>query len=122
VKDLRVTHDGDLIIDDDLSIVEGGDELCQSLETLLTIEEGEFELEPLIGLDRTHLQGKDYDPAKAEVDITDCIEQHEKRITSVGPIDFFVQERSLSIEMNSMVGMTSSDEEVQFDAEVELDA
>lgn len=57
MKTLKVDKDGDLVFDKhkELEIVEGGEEICQSIERTLTTRMGEWFLNTNFGLDHEHL-------------------------------------------------------------------
>ena len=57
MKTLKVDKNGDLVFDKhkELEMVEGGDEICQSIERTLTTRMGEWFLNVNFGLDHEHL-------------------------------------------------------------------
>lgn len=87
MKTLELVN-GDLILKDgELAMVEGDEELAQSVEMILKTSLGEFELDEFLGVDRENLLGKNLDEEEAQYDIIEAIAQ-EERIATVEDIEF----------------------------------
>ena len=105
--------DGDLMIDEngDIVMVEGDEELAQSVRMILETRKGEFFLEPDHGLVFDNLLGKEADLAKAHEDIVEAVLQ-EERIASVEDVIFTDNQqertRSVSLKMQKTDGGTLS--------------
>lgn len=88
MKTFKVDDKGDLIIQDgDLVMIEGDDEIVQSIERRLSTNQGEWFLDTEFGLDYESIRGKDVTKEKAELVITEAVYQDE-RIEDTAILDF----------------------------------
>lgn len=89
IKALKLNTEKDLdIIDGNLSLIEGLDEVRQSVERTLTTNTGEWFLDMLFGLNYAAIQGKGKDPESIRLAITEAILQ-----------DVRIAEADISIEL-----------------------
>lgn len=95
--------DGDLVFDGqgNLVMVEGEDEIVQSIERILTTNKGEWFLNLEHGLDYQEIQGKGRDIEGIKLAITEAILQ-EERVSEVEKIDLFLdKDRHLKINVTA---------------------
>jgi uncharacterized protein YabN with tetrapyrrole methylase and pyrophosphatase domain len=88
MKNLKLV-DGDLSFDSDgsLEMVSDDDELKQSLELILQIQLGEFDLDETVGLDWTNIFTKVFDESLARTDIIEALMQDD-RVEEVSDVSF----------------------------------
>ncbi|WP_051291496.1 DUF2634 domain-containing protein [Fictibacillus gelatini] len=111
--------DGDIVIENgDIAMIEGDEELAQSVRMLLQTRKGEFFLEEDHGLVFDHILGKDFNLDEARDDIIEAISQ-EDRIASVEEIafndDLQSRTRTISLTLKKDDGETLSVEGVEID-------
>ncbi|EST12039.1 DUF2634 domain-containing protein [Sporolactobacillus laevolacticus] len=95
--------DGDLVMKNgEIQMVEGDEELAQSVESILKTRQGEFFMDTEFGLNRDNLLGKQADQDGAHDDIVEAIAQ-EERIATMDNISFAddrsTRSRSISLSM-----------------------
>lgn len=94
---------GDLIFDaqNNLVMVEGKEEIAQSIERILTTNKGEWFLNLEHGLDYKAITGKGRDIEGIKLAITEAILQ-EERVSEVEKIDLFLdKDRHLKINVTA---------------------
>lgn len=81
--------DGDIVIDEngDIVMVEGGEELAQSVRSILETRKGEFFLETDHGLSFDNILGKQLKKMEARDDIIEAVSQ-EPRVAAVTDVVF----------------------------------
>ena len=95
--------DGDLVFDGqgNLVMVEGEDEIAQSIEMVLTTNKGEWFINLEHGLDYKAITGKGRDIEGIKLAITEAILQ-EERVSEVEKIDLFLdKDRHLKINVTA---------------------
>lgn len=100
MKTLKLV-DGDLCFENGtLQMVEGDEEIAQSVELTLKTRLGEFTLDEHFGLDRSNIVGKSFDQEEAQYDIINAVTQDE-RIASVESVEFSYDKetRNLSVHL-----------------------
>lgn len=101
MKTLKLV-DGDLSFSDiGLEMVDGKDEIAQSLRIILATRLGEFYLDDTVGLDTSVILTKGFDEGAAHDAIIDALMQ-DGRVVEVTDISFAVQGRSLSVDISLM--------------------
>lgn len=119
MKDLKVSIHGDLdFLSEDIVMVEEIGELCQTINLILSVRQGEFSLDQDIGLIWDNLIGKNFNEDYLTEDISQTILEQEPRINQVDEVSFVTENRFLKID----VKMTSTNgdhltEEVLLNAE-----
>lgn len=98
--DLGLNQDNDLDFENDLSLVEDGQEVKQSLEVILRTRKGEFFADPEMGLEQSSLLGKRYNKEIAATDIFEAIEQ-DGRVSDAQIVSMIQTGRSLDIEIKA---------------------
>ncbi|MED4977229.1 DUF2634 domain-containing protein [Heyndrickxia faecalis] len=111
---------GDIVIENgEVVMVDGDEELVQSIRMLLQTRKGEFFLEPEHGLSFDNIIGKEANQDETHDDIVEAISQ-EDRIESVEKIDFNddnkARIRSISVELQKADGNALNIEGVDIDA------
>lgn len=94
--DLKLTTDGDLEFDQDLSLVDDIEEIKQALLIILKSKKGSFFSDENMGLDQTMLIGKGYDLDYVASNIAEALKQDE-RVASVVVNDIKVIGRKLQV-------------------------
>ncbi len=90
MKAFKVSYNGDLIIENgDLVIIDGNEELRQSIERILTTNVGEWFLDVGFGLNYREIQGKGKDKESIKLAIAEAIHQ-EPRIQEVDIKDIII--------------------------------
>lgn len=100
MKTFKIVN-GDLVFDGqgNLVMVEGEDEIAQSIERILTTNKGEWFLNLEHGLDYSAIQGKGRDIEGIKLAITEAILQ-EGRVSEVEKIDLSLdKDRHLKIDV-----------------------
>lgn len=100
MKTFKIVN-GDLVFDGqgNLVMVEGKEEIAQSIERILTTNKGEWFLNLEHGLDYQEIQGKGRDIEGIKLAITEAILQVE-RVSEVERIDLFLdKDRHLKINV-----------------------
>lgn len=113
-------ENGDLVIDNnDFVMLDGDEELSQSVRLLLQTQKEEFFLDEDHGLSRDNIQGKEADQDAAADDIIEAVSQ-EYRIESVEDIVFEDdrknRSRTVTLTLQKEDGETLTVEEVELDA------
>src|SRR5690554_2349142 len=100
---------GDLIFDarNNLVMVEGEDEIAQSIERVLTTNKGEWFLNLEHGLDYQEIQGKGRDVEGIKLAITEAILQ-EERVSEVEGIDTSL-DKNRHLKINVTVRLQEGD-------------
>lgn len=94
--DLKLTADGDLEFDQDLTLTDEIEEVKQALLIILKSKRGSFFADRNMGLDQTMLIGKKYDLDYAASNIAEALKQDE-RVASVVVNDIKVIGRALQV-------------------------
>lgn len=100
MKTFKIVN-GDLVFDgqNNLAMVEGEEEIAQSIERVLTTNKGEWFLNLEHGLDYQEIQGKGRDIEGIKLALTEAILQ-EERVSEVEKIDLFLdKDRHLKINV-----------------------
>lgn len=113
-------ENGDLVIENnDFILIDGDEELAQSIKTVLLTQKEEFFLNPEHGLFRENILGKEANQTAATDDIIEAISQ-EERIESTEEINFTddrnLRIRDISLTLQKVDGETLTIEEVELDA------
>ena len=82
MKDIKLTDEWEI---DPFETVEAGEEMTQCIAILLNTEQGDFVLEPEMGLTLENLL-YEYDEERARVDIISALTVHEPRITGIDEV------------------------------------
>lgn len=98
MKDLMISDDGDLM--PEIPMINGVDEVKQSVTILLKNSVGTFFADVNMGLDKTFIIDRDFEPALASDAIRDALAQDD-RISIVDDIVFApnYEQRSLNVTM-----------------------
>lgn len=102
--------DGDLCFDEsELQMVEGNEEIAQSVLISLKTRLGEFKLDENVGLDRANVLGKALNIEEARYDIVEAIMQ-EERITSVDQLEIHDDRttRTRKVDLKMSINETES--------------
>ncbi len=92
MKAFKLDSKGDLVIENgDFVMVEGNEELTQSLDRILTTNIEEWFLDPVFGLDYKAIQGKGRDVESIKLAIKEAIYQ-EERIKSAEITNLYLNE------------------------------
>lgn len=81
-KDTFLMRDGDIVIDKDLILIGGQDELRQNIENRLSINKGEWFLNLELGLEYSAIQGKGISDGEVEFAVRECCLEDD-RVKSV---------------------------------------
>lgn len=88
MKAPMIDANGDLVMQNgEIQMVEDGEELAQSVESILKTRQGEFFMDTEFGLNCDNLLGKQADQDAAHDDIVEAVAQ-EERIATVDSITF----------------------------------
>jgi phage baseplate assembly protein W len=103
-----IDSNGDLVMKNgEIQMIEGDQELAQSVESILKTRQGEFFMNTEFGLNRNNLLGKQADQDAAHDDIVEAIAQ-EERIATVDDIAFADDRSSRSRTVS--LSMTKADD------------
>lgn len=115
MRDLRVVN-GDLQLNEDLTMVSGREEVTQSCNILIGTNQGEWWLNPLHGLDFAAVQGKASDEEIRDAVIEALLQ--EPRIETVGAVEI----KRNSLARTAAVSFEASGSEGSVISEVMVDA
>jgi phage baseplate assembly protein W len=98
-----IDSNGDLVMKNgEIQMIEGDQELAQSVESILKTRQGEFFMDTEFGLNRDNLLGKQADQDAAHDNIVEAVAQ-ESRIATVDEITFSddhsTRSRTVSLSM-----------------------
>jgi phage baseplate assembly protein W len=101
--------DGDLVMKNgEIVMIDGDQELAQSVESILKTRQGEFFMDTEFGFNRDNLLGKQADQDAAHDDIVEAIAQ-EERVATVDEITFTDDRSSRSRAVS--LSMTKADDD-----------
>ena len=110
MKDFLLDKLGDIVLTNDLTHVNGPEEIAQSVRVILSTRLSEFELEPSLGLMHDNLLGKNLNIDYLKQDISETVLLQESRITSIEAIQIIkLEKRGLHINIK----MLAENEEVE---------
>jgi hypothetical protein len=100
MKTLLIDQTGDLVFKNgDFVLIEGDEELAQSVKVLLQTSKGEWFLDESFGLDRNSIFSKNFNEEEAKNSIIEVLAQ-EERIASVEEITFSRIARELYVTLS----------------------
>ncbi|GGC97949.1 DUF2634 domain-containing protein [Enterococcus wangshanyuanii] len=99
MKDLVLSSSGDVLFESDLQLVDGEDELAQSVLLILSIRLGEFFLEDELGLSHENMLAKNFNEEYLSQDIVWAITDQEPRVASVNEVEIIKNNRDLSVRV-----------------------
>lgn len=92
--------DGDIVIDKDLMLVDGQEELRQNIENRLSVNKEEWFLNIGLGLDYSAIQGKGITDAEIDFAIRECCLQDDRvESVKVARIDRNARDRTVDIKV-----------------------
>lgn len=121
MMDLALDENNDLDFDeDDLTIVDGDDEITQSLGIILRTRQGEFFDDEEMGLDTSNLLGRDYDEDIGISDIIQALEEQDSRVADVDVNDLDVDDESRNLSISLSITL-NDDPGNEIDMEEDID-
>lgn len=121
MMDLALDENNDLDFDeDDLTIVDGDDEITQSLGIILRTRQGEFFDDEEMGLDTSNLLGRDYDEDIGISDIIQALEEQDSRVADVDVNDLDVDDESRNLSISLSITL-NDDPDNEIDMEEDID-
>lgn len=110
--------DGDTVIDNDLILVGGQEEMRQNIENRLSVNVGEWFLNITLGLDYAAIEGKDISDAAIDFAIRECCLQDD-RVKEVRDIKIKRDARARTADIDILI-IDKGDEELWLKEVVDL--
>jgi phage baseplate assembly protein W len=102
--------DGDLVVENgELVMIDGDEELAQSIRSILETRKGEFFLEPEHGLSFENLFGKTAYPDELRDDIIEAVSQ-EPRVESITNVQIFDNRETRKRSVNLTIQKENGEE------------
>lgn len=101
-KNTFLMQDGDIVIDTDLIMIDGQEELRQNIENRLGINKNEWYLDTTLGLDYSMITGKRVDDRDIDLAVRDCCLQDD-RVDEVREVNIKRDSKTRTADINLLI-------------------